>query len=325
MENFWSLESVYLKDAWLTIGSFDGVHRGHQEIIKALAAGAHRAGAPAVVLTFYPHPAVVLRKRRSAGSSDTGIQDAFYLTSPEGRAALLGKLGVDVVVNHPFNLTIASLSAADFVKYLSAHLGLRKLFVGSDFALGRGREGDVPRLKQLGEVHGYSVNVVPPFKIDEQVVSSSLIRAALAHGDVDRATLFLGRPYSLSGEVVPGDGRGRTIGIPTANLSVWAERALPEAGVYVCRARTGGRSWGAVTNVGVRPTFETQPVSPRVEAHLFDFEGDLYSENLQLDFLAWIRAEQRFPTVQALVEQINLDITHGKEMFRSLDAGYPGG
>jgi riboflavin kinase/FMN adenylyltransferase len=215
------------------------------------------------------------------------------------------------------------LSAADFVGYLSAHLGLRQLFVGHDFALGRGREGNVPRLKQLAEIFGYSVNVVAPYKIDEQVVSSSQIRAALARGDVDQAARFLGRPYSLSGQVVPGDGRGRTIGIPTANLSVWAERVLPKAGVYVCRVRYRGSSWGAVTNVGIRPTFETRPVAPRVEAHLFDFEGDLYSETLHLDFLAWVREEQRFPSIQALVEQIHQDIRRGKDLFHTLDSRHP--
>jgi riboflavin kinase/FMN adenylyltransferase len=195
--------------------------------------------------------------------------------------------------------------------YLSAHLSLRQLFVGHDFAMGRGREGDVPRLQQLGEIYDYSVNIVPPFKIGDQVVSSSQIRSALARGDVNQAAQFSGRPYSLSGEVVPGDGRGRTIGIPTANLSVWAERALPKAGVYVCRANRR-RSWGAVTNVGVRPTFETQPVRPR-EAHLFDFDGDLYSETLQLDFLERIRDEQRL-SIQALVEQIHQDIRQGKSI-----------
>jgi riboflavin kinase/FMN adenylyltransferase len=303
MLHYWSLESVYQRDAWLTIGSFDGVHRGHQEIIKHMAAGAHQVNAPAVVLTFYPHPSAVLRKR----------SDSFYLTSPEERAELLGSLGIDLVITHPFNLEVAALSARDFMARLTEHLNIRHLFVGYDFALGRGREGDVPRLKEVGEELGYSVTVVPPYRNGDAVISSSQVRSALTEGDVARAARLLGRPYRVSGEVVRGDGRGRTIGIPTANLNVWAQRVIPGAGVYVCQAKLNGRSWGAVTNIGVRPTFNEQPVSPRVEAHLLDYDHDLYGQTIQLDFLSRIRDEQRFPSVQALVEQIRQDIQKARE------------
>lgn len=303
MLHYWSLESVYQRDAWLTIGSFDGVHRGHQEIIKHMAAGAHQVNAPAVVLTFYPHPSAVLRKR----------SDSFYLTSPEERAELLGSLGIDLVITHPFNLEVAALSARDFMARLTEHLNIRHLFVGYDFALGRGREGDVPRLKEVGEELGYSVTVVPPYRNGDAVISSSQVRSALTEGDVARAARLLGRPYRVSGEVVRGDGRGRTIGIPTANLNVWAQRVIPGAGVYVCQAKLNGRSWGAVTNIGVRPTFNEQSVSPRVEAHLLDYDHDLYGQTIQLDFLSRIRDEQRFPSVQALVEQIRQDIQKARE------------
>lgn len=303
MQHYWSIESVFLKDAWLTIGSFDGVHRGHQEIIKNLTAGAHRAGVPAVVLTFYPHPAEVLRKR----------QDSFYLTTPEERAALLGELGVDYVITHPFNLQTAALSAHDFMAFLHKHLGLRRLFVGPDFALGHGREGNVPRLEELGNEFHYSVTEIPLFKTGDVIVSSSQIRSALAAGDVEKAALLLGRPYRVSGEVVPGDGRGRTIGIPTANLSTWSQRVIPKAGVYVTRAIVDGCSWGSVANVGVRPTFENQPVLPRVETHILDYSKDLYGKEIGLDFIGRLRDEQRFPSVPALVEQIQRDISRARE------------
>jgi riboflavin kinase / FMN adenylyltransferase len=298
MEHYWSLDGLTITNTWLTIGSFDGVHRGHQEVIRNLTAGAHKIGASAVVLTFHPHPALVLRKRA----------DPFYLTSPEERAALLAELGVDVLVTHPFDREVAALTAGEFMEHLHRHLGFSHLEVGYDFALGRGREGNLDVLRQIGQELGYSVDAIRPVTLNGEPVSSSLVRKALAAGEVERAGALLGRPYQISGRVVQGDGRGRQLGIPTANLEVWAERAIPLAGVYVCQADIAGQSFGAVTNVGVRPTFETEPVPPRVEAHLLDFDMDLYGQEIGLSFLSRLRAEQRFASIQALVEQIQSDI-----------------
>jgi riboflavin kinase/FMN adenylyltransferase len=305
MRHYRSLDGVRLHNVWLTIGSFDGVHLGHQEVVRNVVAGAHQAGALAVVLTFYPHPAAVLRKR----------QDPFYLTTPDERASLLGDLGVDVVITHPFNLEVAAMSARQFMTYLQAHLGLKRLYVGFNFALGRGREGDVPMLTRLGEELGYTVHVVPAVVVEGEVVSSSQIRAYLAEGDVERVARLLGRPYQIQGKVVRGDGRGKNLGFPTANLSVWAERALPKAGVYVCRAQVNGRVWGAVTNVGVRPTFENEPVPPRVETHLLDFEDEIYGEEIYLEFLTHLRDEARFPSPEALAAQIKTDVAKARQIL----------
>lgn len=305
MEHYWSLDAIQLRDAWLTIGSFDGVHRGHQEIIRRLTAGAHAVGVPAVVLTFHPHPASVLGKRK----------DAFYLSTPEERADLLGALGVDVVITHPFNKQVASMGAREFMESINAHLHLQKLWVGYDFALGRGREGDVPTLRRIGQELGYQVEEIPPIKVDGEIISSSLIRSLLGSGDVEQAAILLGRPYRLSGRVVPGDGRGRLIGVPTANLSIWTELTLPRAGVYVNLATIHGKTWKAVANVGVRPTFETQPVAPRVEAHILDFNGDLYGQEIHLDFISRLRDELRFPSVQALIDQMQRDILQTREVL----------
>jgi riboflavin kinase/FMN adenylyltransferase len=311
MRHFSSLEGVYLQDTWLTIGTFDGVHRGHQEIVRRLAAGAQTAGCQAVVLTFYPHPAVVLGKRTAP----------FYLTTPDERAALLGDCGADVVVTYPFDTRVAATSAFDFMSGLKSHLGLRHLLVGRDFALGKDREGNVDRLAEIGEQLDYRVEIMPPVEVDGMLVSSSRVRAALATGDMDMAASLLGRPYQVNGLVVAGDGRGRTIGIPTANLNMWAERAFPKSGVYICRALLEGRAWGAVANVGVRPTFEQGTDTPRVEAHLLDFEQDLYGQTLHLDFLARLRDEQRFPGIQALVEQIQRDIAQARQYFQEHPVG----
>jgi riboflavin kinase / FMN adenylyltransferase len=305
MQHYWSLEGVHLDRAWLSIGSFDGVHLGHQKIVSELINGARQAGAPSVVITFFPHPAVVLQK----------VKDPYYLTTPEERAAILGELGVDVVITYHFNLKVASMSAIEFIEKLKSHLGFVRLSVGFNFALGHNREGDIPTLKRLGREYGYAVNVMDPVKNGGELISSSQIRARLTDGNVESAARLLGRPYRISGEVIRGDARGHALGIPTANLKVWAERALPKAGVYVCLAHVSGVTWKAVTNVGVRPTFEDSLVPPRVEAHLLDFDGDLYGQDILLDFKARIRNEQKFPNVQALISQIHQDIDSTRKML----------
>jgi riboflavin kinase/FMN adenylyltransferase len=313
MQQYWSLDDVQIQNAWLTIGSFDGVHRGHQEIVHNLAAGAHSVGAPAVVLTFHPHPALVLGKRK----------DALYLTTPEQRAELLGELGVDLVIIQPFNLSVAGLRAEEFLTLINTHLHIKELWVGYDFAMGKGREGNVEKLRQLSDTIGYHLDVVPPFVVDGEIVSSSRIRSLLADGDVSEAARLLGRPYQLSGEVVTGDGRGRTIGVPTANLAIWPEQQLPKAGVYVCRAQVDGHWLGALTNVGPRPTFEPEDAASRVEAHLLDFHADLYGQRISLEFLEWLRPEEKFHSVQALVDQMHLDIHQGREMLAAVGLNNP--
>jgi riboflavin kinase / FMN adenylyltransferase len=302
MQPLTTLKSFHLKNTWLTIGSFDGVHRGHQEIIKNLISGAREAGAQAVVLTFHPHPAKVLGKR----------QNFYYLTSPDERATLLGAMGVDYVITYPFDLQVAATSALDFVTEIQTHLGFTHLLVGHDFALGRNREGDLPTLRHLGDKFGFTVDLIEQVKVDDLAVSSSQIRALLREGAVDQAGLMLGHPYVVKGTVVPGDGRGRTIGIPTANLNFWEEKLLPRQGVYVCHARIGEVVHGAVTNIGFRPTFDQQDLTPHVEAHLLDFDQDLYGQELSLEFIQRLRDEQRFPNPQALVTQIFQDIERGR-------------
>jgi len=305
MRHLLTLEGVYLSRSWITIGSFDGVHLGHQAIVHQLVSGAREAGAPTVVLTFHPHPAVVLNKRNHP----------YYLTVPEERAALLGELGVDYVVTHPFNAEIAAMTARQFVQYLHEHFKFERLVVGYNFALGKGREGDLRMLISLGEEIGYSVQAVEPITNGDIVISSSQIRQLLFEGDVERASRLLGRPYRLSGVVVPGDARGRLIGIPTANLDLQYDRALPKVGVYACLAVFHGETYPAVVNVGYRPTFDTDPMQPRVEAHLLDFTGELYSKHLSVDFVRRLRDEQKFASVEALVSQIHQDIASARMIF----------
>ncbi len=293
-----SLRDASTDHAWLTIGSFDGVHLGHQSLIKKLVDGAHAVGAPAVVLTFHPHPVVVLR----------GKTGNIYLTLPEERADILSGLGVDMVIIEPFTRELANTSAREFIERLYNRLGLNHLLIGHDFALGRGREGNFDVLSKLGLEFGFEVEEVQAIQSQGEIISSSQIRLLLEAGDVSRAGLWLGRPYLVRGEVVSGDRRGRSIGFPTANLSVTPGKILPASGVYACRAWVDGQVWGAATNIGVRPTFDGQGPILHLEAHLLDYSGDLYGQTISLEFIERLRGEVRFPDIQALIAQISQDV-----------------
>ncbi len=297
MQHFKSLDDVKLDDVWLTIGSFDGVHEGHQSIIRDLTEGAKDAGLPSVVITFFPHPAAILR----------GKNYPYYLSTPEEKADLLEELGIDTLITHPFNRKIANKSANDFILDIKKYMNIRHLQVGYDFAMGKDRDGDFSTLQNLGKQGGFSVEKSPPLEESGGLISSSRIRFLLGVGQVEETAQLLGRQYSINGLVEMGDQRGRTLGFPTANLSVWTEKIIPTAGVYACWAYTRGKRWGAVTNIGVRPTFESSPVPPRVESHLFDFDEDIYGERIMLEFAARIRDEQRFSSIEDLIAQIRKD------------------
>lgn len=270
-----------------------------------MVAEGHSKKLATVVVTFHPHPAAVLR----------GRMGDFYLTLPEERVQLLFDQGADGVVVLPFDVGLAATSARDFMAQVKKHLGLKILYAGQDFALGRGREGNIEVLRQLGLEMDYLVQVVEPVSLDGQMVSSSRIRALLEAGDVSRAAAFLGRPYRLSGKVVPGDQRGRLIGIPTANLQIQEGKLKPAGGVYACRAWVGETAWAAAVNIGVRPTFDGEGSPIHVEAHLLDFTGDLYGQSLSIEFLEYLRGERRFASVQALVEQIHIDLESTRRLY----------
>ena len=306
MIHYRSLEEVSLLNSWLTIGVFDGVHRGHQEILSNLAADAHRNGAPAVVLTFWPHPAVVLGKR----------YDLKTLTTPEERAELLGAQGVDVVITQPFTPDFARLSAEEFMRRTSLSLGLRSLWIGYDFALGHNREGNLERLIELGKEFGYEVQAVGPVKNGSDVLSSSLIRRRIREGNVSRAAENLGRYYALSGPVIHGDGRGRKINIPTANIDYPKDKVIPANGVYACWAWIGEEKHPAAINIGINPTFTPDKQTPNVEAHILDFNRNLYDQELKLEFVQYLREELKFDSVEALLEQIHADIIQTREILK---------
>ncbi|GAB4484817.1 MAG: bifunctional riboflavin kinase/FAD synthetase [Anaerolineales bacterium] len=297
MPHLHSLEGLTLKNSWLTIGVFDGVHRGHQSILQQLTAGAHASGAPAVVISFHPHPASVLAKLTIP-----------CLTSPAERAELLMALGVEYVITLPFSRELAAQSPEKFMAAVAAPLGLRQLLIGYDFALGKNRAGTPERLTQIGKELGYETRLLPAIQAGGEILSSSRARALLQGGEVGLAADILGRFYTLTGPVVPGDGRGRTIGIPTANIDFPAEKLLPAYGVYACRALVGAKSHPAVVNIGLRPTFSSGDPAPRVEAHLLDVSADFYGQPMTLEFIQRLRGEQKFDSAAALVAQIHADI-----------------
>ncbi|MEM9951199.1 MAG: bifunctional riboflavin kinase/FAD synthetase [Chloroflexota bacterium] len=289
----------------VTIGVFDGVHRGHQELIRHLVAEAHSNNRKAVVLTFHPHPDVVLQ----------GITERYYLTTPDQRATLLGEMGVDVVVTHAFDETVRDMRAEEFVDTLISSLQMTCLRVGSDFALGYEREGDVDYLAQLGQEKGYELRPIELLKLnaDEDRISSSMVRSVLREGNVTKASDLLGRPYSVTGTVIQGDQRGRQIGFPTANMQIWEQQLLPTTGVYAGWATLGDERFMAVTNLGMRPTFDGQSLS--LEPHLLDFDRNIYGQQLTLTFEHRLRAEQKFDGLQALIDQLQKDVATGRNLL----------
>ena len=305
MRHVRDLADLKLPATAVTIGSFDGVHLGHQSLARALASTARADGLPAVVLTFFPHPSVVLRSRRPA----------YYITSPDEKAALLGELGIDYVITQPFDRALAAVHAEAFLGRLRSQLGMKHLCIGEDFALGHGREGNRSFLEAAAPRFGYTLHVLPPVLAGGEAVSSTRIREALSLGDVARAAALLGRPFTVSGTVVRGAGRGRSLDIPTANLRIWEERATPTAGVYACVAEVESGRYKAVTNIGVRPTFEPGQDTPVVESHLLDFNGDLYGREMRLIFVDRLRDEKRFSGPQELVQQIHSDIDRARRIL----------
>lgn len=293
----------------LTIGAFDGVHRGHQALIGAVVERAREADLLSGLVTFHPHPAVILAPERAPR----------YLTTPGEKLALLEKLGIDLVVLLPFDRRMADLSARSFMERVSFHLRLRELWVGADFCLGRNREGDVAYLQELGRESGYEVNAFEKVLGGGNAVSSSRIRSLLLEGRVEESAQLLGRPPTIAGEVVRGAQSGRQLGFPTAKLEVRPERAVPADGVYAVFALLGSERYPAVANIGVRPTFDHG--ARTVETHIFDFDEDIHGCDLVVEFVSRLRDERRFEDANDLVAQIEIDSQAARSILSRAGVG----
>ncbi len=289
----------------VAIGVFDGVHRGHQAVLDELMALGERtngAGTPTAVITFDPHPLAVVAPDRAPRLLGTLNQRLKYLE----------QVGVDVVGVLPFT-RIRSMHPDEFVKaVLVDGLGAKAVAVGADFRFGLDRAGDVAALKQAGLRWGFTVDAVPLLSEDHERLSSTWIRSLVADGKVEEAAELLGRPYCIQGPVIRGDGRGRTIGIPTANINYEPTVVLPATGVYAGAVEVDGQMIRAVTNVGMRPTFDGRSVT--VEAHLIDWDGDLYGRVLEVRVSDRLRSERKFDGVEDLVAQIQADIQAARQL-----------
>lgn len=292
----------------LTVGNFDGIHLGHRAILETVVARARALSGRAVVHTFEPHPRKVLQPERAPR----------LLTTLEQKLELLDAAGVDAVIVEPFTLEFAKTPADVFIReVLHERIAPVEVYVGYDFHFGRDREGSMRMLTEMGPRLGFAVTIIPEVTVDAGDVNSTRIRELLESAQVEKANEMLGRSYSVRGAVITGEQRGRELGFPTANLEAENE-VLPAPGVYAGRAclldagdPDAGASWLAVTNVGTRPTFED---AGRIlaEAHLADFEGDLYGRQIEVSFDRHLRAEQRFDGVEALREQIRADVAEAR-------------
>jgi riboflavin kinase/FMN adenylyltransferase len=282
----------------VTVGTFDGVHRGHRDVLDRLAVRATALGLRSVLVTFEPHPLEVVNPTAAP----------LMLTVGEEKREVLAESGIDYLAVVPFTPTLARYSAEEFVTRVLRHrFHMEYLLMGYDHGFGRNREGDVEVLQALGARDGFRVEVVPPVSIgDGRPISSTSIRRAIAGGDLERAAYALGRPYSLGGRVVPGASRGRGLGFPTINVAPPNPRKLlPPQGVYAVRVQTPGGAHGGMLNLGPRPTFGDTTVA--VEAHLFDASGDWYGAWVRVDFIARLRDTQKFASPAALIEQLRRD------------------
>ena len=291
----------------VTIGTFDGVHIGHQKIIEQLVLTAKENNCSSVLLTFFPHPRMVLQK-------DNSIQ---LINTIEERIEILQKTGLDYLIIHPFDAAFSRLTAFEFVRdVLVKHLQISQLVVGYDHRFGKNREGDFEQLVEYGDMYEFKVHEIPAQDINAISVSSTKVRKALEQGGIKKATEYLGYFFSLTGEIVKGDQLGSTIGYPTANIKVEeAYKLIPENGAYFVRAFIDEVLVYGMMNIGVRPT--VQGANKTIETHFFDFNADLYGKRLRIEVLDFLRNEQKFDSLEDLKIQLDKDKNDSMELLKS--------
>ncbi|HEU0219616.1 MAG TPA: bifunctional riboflavin kinase/FAD synthetase [Gallionella sp.] len=292
----------------LTIGNFDGVHLGHQALLDELRAAAQARGLPAAVVIFEPHPREFFAPQQAPAR----------LTSLREKLELFGSMGIDRVHVCRFNARFAQMSAAGFIHALHEKLSARFVLIGDDFRFGNGRAGDFALMEKIGLQHGFAVQAVHTVLHNGVRISSTAVRAALANGNMRVAQSYLGRPYSISGRVEHGDGLGKRLGFPTANIQL-KHNCPPLSGIFVVRVQGDGMPpMQGVASLGVRPTVR-QDGKPVLEVHVFDFSNEIYNRHMRLDFLHKLRDEEKYPDVEALTRQIALDVQNAKQWFKKND------
>jgi riboflavin kinase/FMN adenylyltransferase len=282
------------------------VHLGHQAIFKKVIERTRAIKGTSVVFTFEPHPLKVLAPERSP----------MMLNTFHGKMRLFAAAGIDIVICANFTRTFAEQHPGDFARdVLHAQIGVSEVYVGYDYAFGKGREGSIESLKEMGRTFGFGVGVVDAVQVNDLVVSSSVIRDLITGGNVEFAAKLLGRMYTIEGEVVHGSHRGQTLGFPTANLKIVNE-LIPAHGVYAVLAEVENKTMKGVASIGIRPTFDAGPVS--IEVYLFEFHEGLYGKEIEVSFVRHLRAEKKFPDADALVEQIRKDVLDAQAALKNI-------
>ena len=305
MEVFNGIQAVRgkLKKPAITIGNFDGVHKGHQALFEKVRLWAQKLGGQSAVMTFDPHPLKVLSPEKAPA----------FITCHRLKMDLIAGCGIDATIVIPFNHLFSRMSAREFVEIiLVEHIGARAIIVGHDYRFGHTREGDIDFLRRLGREYGFEVDTVEGIRIDDKVVSSTAIRRMIAGGLIKDANELLGHLFEVRGEVITGQRRGILLGFPTANIRMPA-MASPPTGVYVIEAEVEGKKYGGAANLGYNPTFGNTELS--LEAHLFDFNGDLYGKTIAVRFIDRLREEVRFPGPAELAAQIGRDVAEAKKIL----------
>ncbi len=292
----------------VTIGTFDGVHLGHQKILEQIITAAKSSDSESLVLTFFPHPRMVLQE----GS------EMKQLNTLNEKISLLENLGIDNLVVHPFDKDFSRMTAEEFVKeVLVDTFHLKKIIIGYDHRFGRNRTADINDLKTFGETYGFEVEQITAKQINEVSISSTKIRTALAEGNIERANEYLGYPYSLTGLVTKGQQLGRTIGYPTANITLEEDyKLIPQNGVYVAQCILNGLTVFGMMNIGHRPTING--TNQTIEIHFFDFNEEIYGQKITVSLLKRLRNEEKFPSLDSLKEQLNTDKTNAKSFIATL-------
>lgn len=303
-----SLENLkHLKNPIVTTGTFDGVHLGHQKILKKLQKHALKHDGESVLFTFYPHPRMVLFP------DDHGLK---LINTIEEKKALLEKAGLDHLILYPFTHEFSRLSALQYVRDLLVNkIGVHTMIVGYDHHFGKNREGDIHALKEFSQTFNFRVKEISALDIQEINVSSTKIREAIGNGDIATANSYLGHNYTFSGTVIKGNQKGREIGFKTANLKLdHTFKLIPESGVFVTKVLVNGEIYDGMLNIGHNPTFN-QYENQTIEVHILDFDADIYGETIQLELFSKLRDEQKFDSIESLVRQLNKDKTDTKAYF----------
>ncbi len=302
-----SLENIKEPFAYavITVGNFDGVHIGHQGLLKEVKKRADKMSGTSIVLTFEPHPLKVLKEKKIP-----------LITPFERKIELIEKLGIDVVICLPFTREFSKVSAREFVEeILLKKIGMREIVVGYDYTFGHKREGNIDLLKKLGDELGFKVCILGPILVDNMIVSSTRIRNLIMEGELEKVKILLNRYYQVSGEVIAGHDRGgRLLGFPTANLKLVNE-VFPKNGVYVVEVIYNNKVYGGVTNIGFKPTFGNDALS--VETHILDFDQNIYGKKIKLNFIKRLRNEKRFSSIEALAAQIKRDIEEARKILQN--------